>query len=440
MPRLVREQKRSVGALVADWALSKYEDVSTLDFDGLSSRLLIPAAIVLNAIYWLSCYQLQVLQEHSAQHLFRRNALDERLATTGRTLQACLWTITNVLRVLSVLNALYCFGVTKNYHIAATAKLKERTGVIAFLSRHAGTLLFWRRGEDEDQQEQAAQAARTQVLRAWDPPLVSLRLLAVFSPVHAYLGWHFAHDPPVLAALAMLTALLAALVEKYDGLMADRRLIYGQVLRDYDRNFVEPRLSVMKRDVGVGTRADDDGVYVEVHTPKVGIIDSRTAREGKLPRSASLVRMYDWGADSFSTSQDAVPQNGFNVRQNTDAGLHLPSSPNIWAQASPAKRMTSSGSLGSLAPATAHGRRTIASPRKEGSPTKLYKAAGWSASANDVSASLSSTGTGASNGALQQGHSGRLLNQMRSAAKPQSGLRRSKTLHELASNTQDEWR
>ena len=440
MPRLVREQRRGVGAIVADWALARYEDISTLDLDGLSSRILLPTAVALNAVYWLSCYQLQVLQEHSSTHLFRHNALDERLATTGRTLAAVLWALTNCLRIISFLNAVYCFASTKNYQVAATARLRESKGAIAFLTRQAGRLLlFWRHGKDDDdaQEQQAAHLANTQVLKAWNPSLASLRLLAIFSPVHAYLGWHFAHEPPVLAGLAMLTVLLTVMVEKYDGLLHDRRVIYGQVLRDYDRNFVEPRLSVMKRDVGVGTRADDDGVYVEVHTPKVGIIDSRTARDGKLPRSASLVRMYDWGSDPIAAPSTTAAQD-LSRASSFRSDLHLPSSPNMWAQASPAKRMASSSSMGSFATGLASktasavqqsSRRTIASPRKEGSPTKLYRAAGWSASTNDVSTSGS-----------ERGQSGRLLSQMRSTAKgQQSGLRRSKTLHELASNTHGEW-
>ncbi|CCG82484.1 Conserved fungal protein [Taphrina deformans PYCC 5710] len=189
------------------------------------------------------------------------------------------------------------------------------------------------------------------VILAWNPSIVSLRLFCIFSPVHAIIIYSCAKNVLILLPVALLSAQNLYLVQLFEQYVQDKQSIYGQVFTEYENKFVQPRVGVMKRDVGVGTRPDDNGVYVEVHTPKVGIVDaSKTV--SALPRSASLIKMHDWERPVTGVSRD------------------MPMSPNVWAQSS-------------VSQSTRH---TVASPIKiNGSPAKMFRPAGWGASSTSGS-------------------------------------------------------
>ncbi|BFZ56121.1 hypothetical protein PYCC9005_003163 [Savitreella phatthalungensis] len=411
MPRLVRADSRSVLGVFADWALAQYEIWSTLDFDELSQRWYTTGAFVLNGSYWLASYQLQFAQERYNGNIFSRPGPDEAPLTSIAVIRL-LWSFTAVLAIVSTANLIYCFNCTKVYRSNDVAG-RRNTGWLAQGMSMAGrftTYLLAKTAAKEENDEHN----RTTALEIWNPSLTSLRLLAIFSPVHAYLGWHFARQPPVLLGLFFLTSLLLLIVDKYDTLVRDKQLVYTQVFRDYDRNFVGPRLSVVKRDVGVGTRADDNGVYVEVHTPKTGIISNSQAVGNKLPRSTSLVRMYDWQDQNKGTSTPSQLQLHSQSQHLQQNSSQLP--PLLHKGANPAKRSQSMASLN-----TGGMRRTVASPFKQadGSPAKIFRAAGWGSSTSTTHVANSSSSAAAQF--------------LRKARDPEEStpLRRSRTFHEL---------
>jgi hypothetical protein len=158
----------------------------------------------------------------------------------------------------------------------------------------------------------------TELLDAWEPSLPSLRFFCVLSPVHLLITWHLCQSPYTLVVLLSLSASQLFLAHLFMQHVRDKKILYGHVFSEYERNFVEPRLSIMKRDVGCGTSPDEQGVYVEVHTPKVGILDTRKQRD--IPRSASLVRMHDW--DKSTADMAPTPVRWRPSTADTNAG-HL---------------------------------------------------------------------------------------------------------------------
>ena len=366
MPRIVRKTPQSYQAVVLDYLVGLSEDVSVIDWDELSNKWAIPFGAFINITYWILCAQRSYGTHHTNDRVFESST--QRLNHTGDNTKwsTVLWVAIMTLTCASLANAWHCLTRQRQYQISRPVKESP--------SRPTTPI---------DQSTTSPSAEKDLVL-IWDPSTASLRMFCVFSPAHAMLTWNFAESPIILGIVFILSAQLLYLVRLYEQHVKDKKLIYGQVFSEYEKNFVEPRLSIMKRDVGVGTRPDDNGVYVEVHTPKVGIIDAKTAKT--VPRSASQIRMHDW--------------------ERTEKAA-LPASPNVWA-ASPVKR--SNGIYQGLS-----SRLSIASPVKaaNGSPAKLFRPAGWSSSS----------------AAGQQWGSSNSLSQDDS---PQQSMKRSKTTSSLA--------
>lgn len=370
MPRIVRKSQQSYSSRLVDLLVAFSEDVSLVDWDQLSRRWIGLAGLLINLFFWALRAQADhisktavesVFDSHPASKLGRsgsvRNGWTSKLVLLASTL--CV--------VGSVFNTWYCFSRKRGYQLApqssgrphlSTSDEKPAAGFSTPIQAARSIFTGATKGVRSEHADRPivsipANEDESRTVRMWDPSMVSLRIFSVFSPAHVLLTWSYSSRPANWIVLLLLSLQSLYLIEIFCQHVLDKKLIYGQVFSEYEKNFVEPRLSIMKRDVGVGTRADDNGVYVEVHTPKVGIIDARTAKT--MPKSASQIRMHEWDIDS-------------SIRD-------FPASPNVWAQQSPLKRSQSNH----LIPTS---RLSVASPIKaaDGSPAKMYKPAGWSSS------------------------------------------------------------
>lgn len=366
MPRIVRRSQASWKSVFLDWLLEASENLSLVDWDHLSRRWAVPLGLIINLVYWLCCLQISYSQSTASSSVFQprgptRQSTNTR-ATTARW-QTFVWTIQMVFAIGTLTNTWYCFSRKREYILQSAgsenaagrqAQSKSDPQTPSRNTTGSSGSLGWdvlgRYSPFPDVQRRhkitlAALADQSRKIVAWEPSMASLRLFCVFSPVHAFVSYNYCRSPLTPVLLVLVGAQSLYLTELYIRHVADKRMIYGQVFSEYEKSFVEPRISIMKRDVGVGTRADDNGVYVEVHTPKVGIIDAKTAAPN-IPRSASQIKMHDW-------ERPLREQFG---------GEHA-GSPHIWNQQSPSKPSS---------------RRSIASPVKiNGSPSKMFKPAGW---------------------------------------------------------------
>ncbi|ORY83126.1 hypothetical protein BCR37DRAFT_294984 [Protomyces lactucae-debilis] len=237
----------------------------------------------------------------------------------------------------SFLNVYYLLSRRRTYHVQAPAAVSLP-------------------GSPDDRP--SSSAAKAMVI--WEPSLPSLRLFSILSPLHLFITWQLCLSPYLLFTLLALSATLLGALHLFMQHVQHKQRLYGHVFSEYDRTFVEPRLNIMKRDVGCGTSPDEQGVYVEVHTPKVGILDSR--RERGIPKSASMVRMHDWeqttGGDLPSTpvlwrqqpqlSGISSPAKGMSALQSPVRRGRSPMKPAGWRSSAP-------GAIGSPAPVFAGG-------------------------------------------------------------------------------------
>lgn len=138
----------------------------------------------------------------------------------------------------------------------------------------------------------------------WDPTPLSLRLFAIFSPVHVLIyflalpmasntfsspGFVNFPSPPVtntvgtifmiLATQFILSVQLIYTQMSFTQQAKDTTLIHKEVLHEYDQKFVHPRLNVLKRDVAVQTanRESGEAASVNFFTPNPNRQGFRTA-------------------------------------------------------------------------------------------------------------------------------------------------------------------
>ncbi len=321
MGRVVRIRQQSVLSRLSSWPVDLFfqlaEEYSVLDLDSISKRLTIPAGLLINFLYWLCRVQASYLQKSSTADVFQRKGSsgtgsNRSIMHGGTWWYRFMWTISFVFVCLSLFNTWYCFTRTRNYQIQSKGSSglstpKRRVTSVMTQTEHSGWNMFSHFSPFSLRRKQVQnRRVEKEELHAWNPSIASLRAFSVFSPLHVFLIWNCPRNVAVLVGILLLSAQTLYLVDTYEQHIEDKRLIYGQVLHEYDKSYVEPRLSVRKRDVGTGTRPDDNGVYVEVHTPRVGITDAR--RPNAVPNSVNTVRLYDWeGAGSdFPTSPNVV--------------------------------------------------------------------------------------------------------------------------------------
>lgn len=92
-------------------------------------------------------------------------------------------------------------------------------------------------------------------LDTWDPSVVNLHLLALFSPLNALILWFgpLGFFNTVLL-VPLLTVFLAYLMlGKFETKLADIGVLHAEVLREYETSVVRPLSSVARRDVAIGT-------------------------------------------------------------------------------------------------------------------------------------------------------------------------------------------
>jgi hypothetical protein len=91
-------------------------------------------------------------------------------------------------------------------------------------------------------------------LDTWDPSIVNLYLLALFSPLNVLLLWFGPLGGfNVIVVVPLLTLLLAyVILAKFSTKLTDLSVLHAEVLREYEVSVVRPLSSVARRDVAVG--------------------------------------------------------------------------------------------------------------------------------------------------------------------------------------------
>ncbi|GAA5920189.1 hypothetical protein JCM1841_006639 [Sporobolomyces salmonicolor] len=285
-PRKIRQ--RSLPVRARDWASNRILTLETslqdLSFDAAGY----PLAILLNLVHFLvrlpvlysalpafsslfsgsssaSRYarpSSQVLGDADARlEALRRQAAGGAVASKGWSW--ALWWFSVLLIVVSVGNALYLTRKRRTYTFTLRqdpiaspnarsttldfSPTRSRPGLVAQLKN-----LIWTTAPQD-----ASPAYPVQELSAWTPEnaLWSLRLFTLYPPPLALMyHWLTPSTFVVFAPLGGFWVLLTLyLVRAFTTLVGDRAKIDAEVMREYQVRFVNPRLSVEKRDAAVMT-------------------------------------------------------------------------------------------------------------------------------------------------------------------------------------------
>lgn len=92
------------------------------------------------------------------------------------------------------------------------------------------------------------------VLRVWDPSLFQLHLLATFSPAALALIWLTANVVAlwkIAVAVTLVNATGYTLTTRFLQLVTDRQIIYQETFNEYNKKYVIPKTSVLRKDAMV---------------------------------------------------------------------------------------------------------------------------------------------------------------------------------------------
>jgi len=100
-----------------------------------------------------------------------------------------------------------------------------------------------------------------QQLEVWTPGDAELYmgLFVVYSPAHAmlWMGVSSANWMLMLAVMALMGAQLRVMTRSYEVLLKDKEIIFAEVMHEYNRGFVYPRVNPVRKDVAVMTHQSE---------------------------------------------------------------------------------------------------------------------------------------------------------------------------------------
>ncbi|RPB07469.1 hypothetical protein P167DRAFT_529948, partial [Morchella conica CCBAS932] len=306
-PRLVRRTPLSERVLAAlnplDALLNLSTWLSSHDWDSLQSSFATPLGLTLNALCLFT-------RAHSDSSSYRRGVEDVIRRGAGSTSGMGPWGAAMVyscyvvswsLAVFSIVNALYCAFRTRPYRLfennieippqtpsarRVRVDSSPTTSPIKFLTSLLEPLL-----DSPSHREHPSATRDVWEISIWDPTPLSLRLLTLFSPAHVaiyFLSLPIAQNLSYSAAAAaytyhptaniyavlatalttqlVITAQLTLLCRFFTQQQKDKALLSRQLMHEYDTKFVQPRVSVVTRDVAVQTPNPRTGEAGEVDT------------------------------------------------------------------------------------------------------------------------------------------------------------------------------
>lgn len=269
--RIIRRQEtlwESIKSYPADVILNLSADIESFDWEQAGAKVSIPIALIINAVFVFA--ELTLL--YSSRQPILQGSKGKPTAEWKYTSRVDVaWFLAYSLMAFSFVNAFYLFTKTKTYQLlendldepissnnARVVEFDSSTPSHNIYSRLKLSLYysFWGK-------KRTPNTRMIRELVPWDPPRFHLDLFCLFSPIQVMLLHNVTRENVsyVLLFAICLSAQTFYLARSFLGLIQDRRIIDTEVLREYNVKFVNPRLFMEKRDVGVGTEAAIDEGY-----------------------------------------------------------------------------------------------------------------------------------------------------------------------------------
>ncbi|TDL27480.1 hypothetical protein BD410DRAFT_422718 [Rickenella mellea] len=105
----------------------------------------------------------------------------------------------------------------------------------------------------------SAKTHRVQQLSVWIPGELERKLFTLYSPVHSFLwiATNWSNWILMLSIMAITSAQLHLLTDKYEALVKDKQIIAEEVMHEYDVRFVNPRINPIRKDAAVMTHESE---------------------------------------------------------------------------------------------------------------------------------------------------------------------------------------
>ncbi|EPY49966.1 fungal protein [Schizosaccharomyces cryophilus OY26] len=273
MPKLIRRSslKSRILNFPIDFLISISEDFDSVEWDKVSERWSIPLSLVSNILFIFICAYL----ENTKTRLNRSQLfIGTRSAkATSSWFRGFLSFFLLCLVAFSIINIFSCFSFQKKTYRTLPQSDKNVQTTPGLRPAHS---------------EPNENEKRSFELVVWSPNVFSLYFSCLFSPIHLLILWIYILSPKIILLSVIFSLQLFFIARRFKDMMKDRDCLHQQVFYEYDKKFVEPRLSVVKRDVATNTSYGPVSAAVEYYSPKRPIdafLEHKTSPSVRSPKT-----------------------------------------------------------------------------------------------------------------------------------------------------------
>ncbi|WBW74672.1 Lem2-Nur1 complex subunit Nur1 [Schizosaccharomyces osmophilus] len=251
--------------------ISVSEDFDSVEWDKVSERWSIPLSLVSNILFIF----IRAYLENTKLRLNRSQLFvgAKSAKATNSWFRGFLSFFSLCLVVFSIINILSCFYFQKKTYRTLPQPDKNVQTTPGLRSA---------------QLEPSENENKCFELIVWSPNRFSLYFSCLFSPIHLFILWVYIQSPKIILLSVIFSLLLFFIARKFVDMMKDKDCLHQQVFYEYDKKFVEPRLSVAKRDVATNTSYGPVSAAVEYYSPRRPIdafLEHKTSPSVRSPKT-----------------------------------------------------------------------------------------------------------------------------------------------------------
>lgn len=207
------------------------------------------------------------------------------------------WVLTTMLAILVLISTINALNVLvfpfRNYTLLNSStsyakpkgsnvvkqnvSISPQLGLVSRILGYFGERSFYETESDSEidtTYEVAPVNKEVWVLKVWDPSPFQLHLFATFSPLLLFATWVVSNDVAlwkILGGICMFNGSTFWLTSKFLLLLSDKQIVYQETFNEYNRKYVIPKTSVLKKNAIVdATRGASAPARITVYDDKVG--------------------------------------------------------------------------------------------------------------------------------------------------------------------------
>ncbi|CCH42281.1 putative membrane protein [Wickerhamomyces ciferrii] len=273
--RIVRKQSlfKKLKSYPFDLLLALNEQRELIDWDSYSKTIALPSGFILTTVYFLvRLWQDNQVDEKKPQYFdFDKKLLQDSIyfrnssqSTIGPKI---ISTLQFIIISINLFNTIYFLSSTKQYAIF-NKSTPPNTSSARKVSRDIkvktlwDTVLFWKK-DDEPEVDSYWE------LNIWNPSKFSTYLFVSFPPFNLlYLYLTQSAFKNLIFVFSTSVILYFVIIKGFLVLIEDKQILYQETFDEYQRKYVNPKLSVARREVAIdATNGPYDQNSIEYYSP-----------------------------------------------------------------------------------------------------------------------------------------------------------------------------